>query len=585
MKLERFSELLRKTDNIEQRDQKGRTALFRAARIGKAEIVRLLLDHGADPNAEDLCGEAPLQAASRYGHIECVEMLIAAGAKLDHYPPPETSEYSETALCSAVRNHPDIAKILLTHGANPNAASSARRLPLIFAASDENRLDVLMALLGAGASVNEQNEQGRTALHAAIDAGSIPLIETLLQHGADPEIESLHAGTALCAAILNYESDRASLVEVLLPARPNFAAACPSWNMTPIELAKEFELLEVIKLLLAAGSPQPRPSDLASDESIESIIEAPDRPANVVVRLVSMNCDPSTEDRALAHEICNKPPALCKRSGWRESPHHWRILKALESPKDPIPLSRIAYFVRGHLNARAGRELEDGPQLLGQSYQDAVSRMVEECLIVQVADEEALIVSATTSQLEKMAKKNGIKSTGTKKVLVERLIAHLGIQQVKQRIDVAAHFRITPEGIRMLKEQKTHLTESINKLKKYLLELLSNQEFVLSCHMGYDLCKILGRGSSRDGGINEDRFATCIANARVAHEAPIPPEMQLPDDMENRARSISAAVSLLDDKENDWSHWDPTVGNIYNSEGEPIKPSDFRLILRFAQEE
>jgi ankyrin repeat protein len=586
MKLEKFKDLLRQSDDIEQRDQKGRTALFRAARIGKADIVRLLLDHGADPNAEDSTGEAPLQAASRYGYVECVEMLIAAGARLDHCPPPQTSGYSETALCSTVRKHPEIAKILLSHGANPNSASPARRLPLIFAASDEDKLDILITLLDAGARINEQDTQGRSALHAAIDAGSIPLIKMLLQQGADLEVESLQGGTALCAAILNYEANRASLVQALLPARPSLVAICPSWNMTPIELATEFELPEVIKLLLDAGSPQPRPQDPA--EAVISSIEMPEGLPNTGIHLVSIDYEPSPEDRALAREICGKPTTLYQRFGWRSSPHHWHILEGLTSRKNPIPLSRIAYYVRGHLNAPAGRELLDGPQLLGQSYHEAVAVMVAEGLVVQATDEEALILSATTTDLSKIAKNNGIQLSGAKKVLVERLIAHLGIEQLKQQVNLPAHFRISSEGCRMLQERDKQLSETEDMLKNELLDLLYDKELVPACEIGVQLWTILGRRMSAHGVVHEDQFASCIANARWALEAPMPPQIELTNEIENSLRTVIAAVSLIGDQKNDWSYWQPPVDDMSDTEEEEeelMKPSAWRMILRNEQEE
>ena len=61
---------------VDARDKKGRTALFRAARLGWTSIVELLLSCGADVNLVEQSGEAPLQAAARYGHIECVKLLL-----------------------------------------------------------------------------------------------------------------------------------------------------------------------------------------------------------------------------------------------------------------------------------------------------------------------------------------------------------------------------------------------------------------------------------------------------------------------------------------------------------------------------
>jgi hypothetical protein len=456
---------------------------------------------------------------------------------------------------------------------------------LILAAADKNNLDILGALLQAGANVNEQDKHGRTALHAAIDAGEIPSIKMLLENGANPEIESVHEGTAVCAALLNHEANRASLVLSLLPARPNLSAVCPSWSMTPIELATEFNLPKIVKLLLAAGSPPPRLSNLTSVESVISVNEETDDSVKIGIHLGSISRMPSPDERALAHEICSKPDALYQRFGWRSSPHHWRILNGLGRNKDPIPLSRIAYFVRGHLNTKVGSELEDGPQLLGQSYQEAVSLMIGEGLVVQVADEESLMFAATTAELSKIAKKNGIKPTTKKKILIERMIARLGILAIKQQVNVADHFRITPEGSRILKEQKMHLAETSAKLRTEMLELLEAEQFVSACHIGCWLSQIGAKNMSRHGLVNEHCFASCIARAREALDTPIPSELQSIGTTVKRMLFISAAVSLLGNQDDHWSHWDSTLGEFFSPDGDPIRPSGFRNILSIGLDE
>lgn len=51
-----------------------------AALCGEPDVVRLLLDHGADPNARDLGGRTPLHAAAFLGNVEVVELLLDRGA-------------------------------------------------------------------------------------------------------------------------------------------------------------------------------------------------------------------------------------------------------------------------------------------------------------------------------------------------------------------------------------------------------------------------------------------------------------------------------------------------------------------------
>ena len=63
-------------------DQYGRTALIVAARYGRLETVRHLLENGADPNAESLMKKwkTPLIAANLRGHDTVADLLVHAGA-------------------------------------------------------------------------------------------------------------------------------------------------------------------------------------------------------------------------------------------------------------------------------------------------------------------------------------------------------------------------------------------------------------------------------------------------------------------------------------------------------------------------
>jgi ankyrin repeat protein len=55
--------------------------LHRAARFGRTNSVRQLLDRGTDPNARDIHDTTPLHYAARNGHTEIVHLLLEAGAE------------------------------------------------------------------------------------------------------------------------------------------------------------------------------------------------------------------------------------------------------------------------------------------------------------------------------------------------------------------------------------------------------------------------------------------------------------------------------------------------------------------------
>ncbi len=109
----------------------GMTPLHIAAQAGKAKKVTLLLEAGAEIEAEGPEGITPLYLAVENNHPKAVKALLKAGA--DHEMSP--SEDGETVLTLAsAKGYERIVRILLSYGANPlhrdAAGSSARDLAL-----------------------------------------------------------------------------------------------------------------------------------------------------------------------------------------------------------------------------------------------------------------------------------------------------------------------------------------------------------------------------------------------------------------------------------------------------------------------
>ena len=68
---------------INARNEHGVTALMRAAYHGRGEMVRVLLEHGADPNLTRNDNFTALSLAAFFGHVEIVEVLMRHGANSD----------------------------------------------------------------------------------------------------------------------------------------------------------------------------------------------------------------------------------------------------------------------------------------------------------------------------------------------------------------------------------------------------------------------------------------------------------------------------------------------------------------------
>jgi len=114
--------------------------LAAAAREGNVEIVRLLLDYGANINGFD-GWQSALSAAADNDQTAVIEFLIARGAH----------GRDDALMCAAVDGKVAAVRVLLAHGANPNSGSDKGEETLLHAVEKNHHPDVAALLLRAGA--------------------------------------------------------------------------------------------------------------------------------------------------------------------------------------------------------------------------------------------------------------------------------------------------------------------------------------------------------------------------------------------------------------------------------------------------
>ncbi|XP_057566673.1 ankyrin repeat domain-containing protein 27 isoform X1 [Hippopotamus amphibius kiboko] len=146
-------------------NQDGSSPLHVAALHGRADLVLLLVKHGASVGARDANQAVPLHLACQKGHFQVVKCLLDSHAK-----PNKKDISGNTALIYACsRGHHEVVALLLQHGA----------------------------------SINASNNKGNTALHEAVMEKHVFVVELLLLHGASVQVLNKRQCTAIDCAEQN----------------------------------------------------------------------------------------------------------------------------------------------------------------------------------------------------------------------------------------------------------------------------------------------------------------------------------------------------------------------------------------------
>ncbi|EPB80410.1 hypothetical protein ANCCEY_00507 [Ancylostoma ceylanicum] len=177
-----------------------------ASRNGHIDVVRYLLDKGADPNVvgtvsfdgETIHGAPALWAASAAGKFDVVRLLVEeAGANIN-----QTTNTSSTPLRGACYDgHLEIVKYLVEHGADIEVANQHGHTSLMIAAYRQ-KVDVVKYLISCGADVNRSSKKGNTAMHDAVEGENLEVCALLLNAGARLVPDEFGVCPLMCAVMI-----------------------------------------------------------------------------------------------------------------------------------------------------------------------------------------------------------------------------------------------------------------------------------------------------------------------------------------------------------------------------------------------
>ena len=169
-------------DEVNARNKIKQTSFYISTIKGIKEVVKLLIDVGADANSRNkLNGRNSLHILTRgAANKDIARILAASGANVN-----AQDNWGETPLHYAVRvSDEELVKAFIAFGANVNAQDNSGNTPLHIAANEE----MVQILIGAGANIHIQNNSKYTPFQYAVREGRRDAAKALLKAESDDNL-------------------------------------------------------------------------------------------------------------------------------------------------------------------------------------------------------------------------------------------------------------------------------------------------------------------------------------------------------------------------------------------------------------
>lgn len=210
-------------------------------------MLNYLLESGAAVDGKDGSMSSPLHVAVSENDIKITEQLLESGAN-----PDIVDDEGKNALFGAVENSNEkMILLLLSHGADINHEDDDGYTPLSLSCAKGNENLCKLLLENGAKSDGVYGVLGNTVLMEAVEGGNLNCVKLILRQGVNVNETNLEGDTALSLAI--FYSMSLDIVEQLLNAgaAPNVELA---WSRTPLYLAVREENFHAMQLLLRHGA-------------------------------------------------------------------------------------------------------------------------------------------------------------------------------------------------------------------------------------------------------------------------------------------------------------------------------------------
>ncbi|GAB4273559.1 MAG: ankyrin repeat domain-containing protein [Candidatus Rifleibacteriota bacterium] len=282
----------------EKQRKSGNLPLHCAVKVGNLDMIKLLLDLGADPNKNDkssISGCSPIYYAITGNREDIAQLLLERGARIYEQNDAgnllvlatkyrcfalaqkllktgnfkinqKAQQGGLSALHYAVQaGNLDFVKLLVENGANVNLFGDNNRTPLHIAA-EENFTDIAKFLVEKGANVNAyelepvdrlsssagkyERKFANGALHYATQNGNLELVKLLVENGANANAFSCGENTPLHYAAYNGHDE---IIRYLVSKGANINARGKIGKETPLKRAMKKKRKSTIALIKSLG--------------------------------------------------------------------------------------------------------------------------------------------------------------------------------------------------------------------------------------------------------------------------------------------------------------------------------------------
>lgn len=186
----------------------GYSRLLAAAARGRVDVIRTLVANGVDLDGRDAHGRTPLHIATYGAHHAAMRALVTAGAD----PNALENDRYDIVTIAAVADDLETLETALSLGARADNITSPYDGTALIAAAHLGHVEIVRALIDAGAPLDHVNNLGWTAVIEAIVLGDggprhVETLEILVRAGANLQLADRDGQTPLeLARLHNYDT-------------------------------------------------------------------------------------------------------------------------------------------------------------------------------------------------------------------------------------------------------------------------------------------------------------------------------------------------------------------------------------------